>query len=157
MLLLLLLLAETGIQQYWFGIQNPGVCNQEYSSWNPESCYQLEFGIRNPSSTDKVPRRGIQNPRTSWTPLIRGARCQVKKHEKSKDYCKADNNEYFFFQTIFRLARRAFFTFTDVLKFWIGFTIRHWIRVFLNTVNDMVKINKEPLHQNWRQLPHLCL
>ena len=38
----------------------------------------------------------------------------------SKDYCKADNNIYCFFQTIFRLAIPAFFRFTDVTDFLIG-------------------------------------
>ena len=46
------------------------------------------------------------------------------KTEKSKDYCKADhNNVYFFFITIFRLAIPAFFRFTDATEFIIGVTI----------------------------------
>ena len=41
----------------------------------------------------------------------------ITKNEKSKDYCKADqNNMYCFFITIFRLAIPAFFRFTDVTE-----------------------------------------
>ena len=39
------------------------------------------------------------------------------KNEKSKEYCKADqNNVYCFLITIFRLAIPAFFRFTDVTR-----------------------------------------
>ena len=46
------------------------------------------------------------------------------KNEKSKDYCKADqNNVYCFFIKIFRLAIPAFFMSTDVTGFMRGITI----------------------------------
>ena len=39
---------------------------------------------------------------------------------KSKDYCKADNNVCCFFRTIFRLATPAFFRFTDGTELMTG-------------------------------------
>ena len=48
----------------------------------------------------------------------------ITKNEKSKDYCKADqNNMYCFFITIFRLAIPAFFRFADVTEPMIRNTI----------------------------------
>ena len=45
------------------------------------------------------------------------------KNEKSKDYCKADNNMYCFFRTTFRLVTPAFFRLTNVTELMIGVTI----------------------------------
>ena len=54
------------------------------------------------------------------------------KKEKSKDYCKTDqDNVYCFFITIFRLAIPAFSRFTDVTEFMIGITI-----VFRNSTKE---------------------
>ena len=51
-----------------------------------------------------ISRKEIQSPKILRT-----------KNEKSKDYCKADqNNVYCFFIAIFRLAILAFFRLTDV-------------------------------------------
>ena len=77
------------------GFPNPGkfcLWNREF--WALESGIQLKefriplrIGIQNPSSTDedwnqlsgiRNPRRGIQNPRLSWIPLIHGARYKLK-------------------------------------------------------------------------------
>ena len=56
--------------------------------------------------------------------LDRGSRTRGRKNEKSKDYCKADqNNVYCFFMIIFRLATPAFFKFTNVTEFVEGITI----------------------------------
>ena len=48
----------------------------------------------------------------------------ITNNEKSKDYCKTDqNNMYCFFITIFRLAITAFFRFADVTELMIRNTI----------------------------------
>ena len=56
------------------------------------------------------------------------------KHNKSRDYCKADHDNICFFITIFWLAIPAFFRFTDVNKLMIGIIIlnrwRMWQKIF---------------------------
>ena len=72
--------------------------------------------------------------------LDRGSRTRGRKNEKSKDYCKADqNNVYCFFMIIFRLATPAFFKFTDVTEFMEGITILYRVE------NAAINITKTPL------------
>ena len=71
----------------------------------------------------------------------RGLEHEDAKNEKSKDYCKADqNNVYCFFMIIFRLATPAFFKFTDVTdEFMEGITILYKVE------NAAINITETPL------------
>ena len=69
-----------------------------------------------------------------------GISSRGRKNEKSKDYCKADqNNVYCFFIIIFRLAIPAFFKFTDLTEFMEGIAILYRVE------NAAIKITKTPL------------